>query len=255
MRNVVPTMRAAFADATARRSSFWTQVITMIVNDAAWVAFWIIFFNRITTLRGWDSQRVLILFAMLTTSGGLVLGLLSNSRQIPKLVSDGALDEILSLPVATLPHLLVRNFNTINLGDVAFGVVLFSVAGHPTPTRVAIYLIGTACSAVLLTSFLVITGSLVFFSGGGQAGELGFHSILLLANYPADIFGGATKVLLYSVVPAAFVAAVPARLVTDFRWTDAAALGGIAALFAVAAVAVFNAGVRRYTSGAAWSRN
>jgi len=85
---------------------------------------------------------------VLCTSAGLVLGLLSNSRRIPTLVADGSLDEVLTLPVAPLPHLLVRRLDTVNLGDVAFGLVLFAVAAHPTPQRTLVYLAGTLASAV-----------------------------------------------------------------------------------------------------------
>ncbi len=247
-------LRSAFADAAARRSAFWTQIAAMIVNDVAWVAFWLIFFNRVSSVRGWDADRVLLLFAVLTTSAGLVLGLLSNSRRIPTLVEDGSLDEVLALPVAPLPHLLVRRVDTVNLGDVAFGVVLFAVSGNPTGQRLLVFLVGSLASAVLLTGFLVLTGSLVFVNGGGRAGDLGLHSVLLLASYPADVFTGATKALLYTAVPAAFVSAVPARLIDDFSVSDALLLLGAAGVFATLGWAAFTAGLRRYTSGSSWGR-
>lgn len=248
------TLRSAFADAAARRTAFWWQIAAMVVNDVAWVAFWLIFFHRVPTVRGWDSHRVLLLLAVLTTASGLVLGLLSNSRRIPQLIADGALDETLTLPVPTLRHLLVRRVDTVNLGDVAFGVVLFAVAGDPTPTRVAVYLAGSLVSAVLLTAFLVAVGSLVFFTGRSEPGGLGLHAILLLASYPADIFTGTVKALLYTAVPAAFVAAVPARLIDQPSLADALGLLTAAAAFALLGWVTFTLGLRRYTSGSAWSR-
>jgi ABC-2 type transport system permease protein len=247
-------MRSAFADAAARRTAFWSQVTAMIVNDAAWVAFWLIFFRRVGVVRGWDAHRVLLLFAVLTTAAGLVLGLLSNTRRIPQLVAEGALDETLALPVPPLRHLLVRRVDTVNLGDVAFGVILFIIAGRPTPTRVAIYLVGTAAGAAVLTGFLLAAGSLVFFTGRGQPGDLGLHAILLLASYPADVFTGTAKALLYTAVPAAFVAAVPARLVDRFNATEALSLLGAGCLFAFLGWALFTLGLRRYASGSMWGR-
>ena len=81
-----------------------------------------------------------------------------------------------------------------------------------------------------------------------------FHGMLLLANYPADIFTGATRTLLHSALPAAFVATVPSQLVDSPDLGDALALAGIAAFFAVLGCALFTAGLRRYTSGAVWTR-
>jgi ABC-2 type transport system permease protein len=251
---VLATVRSGMADAFARRASFWSQVGIMVANDVAWVAFWVIFFHRVHALRGWDQHRVLLLFAVLTTSAGFVLGFLSNSRRLPQLVGDGALDEVLSLPVSPLAHLLVRRIDTVNLGDIVFGVTLFTVTAHPTPTRVLVYVGGVTASVLLLTGFLVATGSLVFFTRSGQGAELGLHSILLLATYPADVFTGYTKALLYTAVPAAFVSAVPARLIDQF--TVGRALGLVAAAAVVAALGwtAFTFGLRRYTSGSAWSR-
>lgn len=247
-------LRTAFADAAARRTAFWTQIAAMVVNDVAWVAFWVIFFQRVQSVRGWDVHRVLLLFAVLTTSAGLVLGLLSNSRRIPTLVSQGSLDEVLTLPVSPLRHLLVRRIDAINLGDVGFGIVLFTLAAHPTPQRVLVYVVGSLASALLLTGFLVAVGSLVFVTGRGHAADLGLHSVLLLASYPADVFTGATKALLYTAVPAAFVSAVPARLIDDFDVVDSLVLLGAAGGFALLGRTAFAAGLRRYTSGSAWGR-
>lgn len=254
VRGTVAVMRTAFTDAAARRSAFWSQIVVMVVNDLAWVLFWLIFFARVPVVRGWDSHRVLLLFAVLTTSGGLALGFLANCRSIPVLVETGDLDEVLTLPVAPLWHLLVRRVETINLGDALFGVVLFAVAGNPTPARIAVFVAGSVISAVLLAAFLVTLGSTVFFTGRGEPAGLGMHAILLLASYPADIFGGMLKTLLYTAVPAAFVAAVPAQLVDAPTPRDALLLVASAAGFALLAWTTFTLGLRRYSSGSAWRR-
>jgi ABC-2 type transport system permease protein len=254
MRPVLATVRAALAEVRANPAALWTQAGAMVVNDVAWVAFWVLFFDRVGDVRGWDASRVLLLFAVLTTDAGLVLGLLSNCRRVGQLAADGELDAVLALPVPPLAYLLVRRIDTTNLGDAVFGVALFALAGDPTPQRVAIYLVGVAAGAVVLTGFLVATGSVTFFTGRGEVGELGLHSILLLAAYPADIFTGAPKALLYTAVPAAFVSAVPATLVDDFDLTKAAMLAGVAAAFAFGGWLTFTLGLRRYTSGSVWTQ-
>jgi viologen exporter family transport system permease protein len=254
MRAIAATMRAAVAEARANPGAFWSQLAAMGLNDAAWVAFWVIFFGQVGSLHGWDRSRVLLLFAVLTTSAGFVLGVLSNARRIGQLAWDGGIDAVLALPVRPLPYLLVRKVEPVNVGDLVFGVLLFAVSGSPTPARTAVYILGSLCGAAVLAGFLVAIGSLTFFTGRGEAGELGFHAIIVLSSYPVDIFGGAAKALLYTAVPAAFVAAVPARLVTDFDATDAAVLVAVAAAFGVGAWAVFTLGLRRYTSTAIWTR-
>lgn len=254
MRAVLATARAARAEAVANRGAFWAQVTAMIVNDLAWVAFWFIFFDRVRSVRGWDLDRVMLLFAVACTAAGLVLGLLANARRIGDLATSGGLDAVLTLPVSPLSYVLARRVETTHLGDVAFGVVLFLVAGGPTVERTALFLAGVAAGVVVFAGFLVALGSLAFFTGRGDDADTGLHAILIFATYPADVFTGAPKAILYTLVPAAFVAAVPADLIDDFNLVTALTLGGAAALFGVLGWAAFTLGLRRYTSGATWAR-
>ena len=253
MKAVVATSRAAFLESWANRSGFWTQVITMIVNDLAWILFWALFFGRVGAIRGWDTTRVLLLLAVLTTAGGIVLGLLANCRAIGRMAADGELDAVLSLPVNPLGHLLFRRITTTNLGDIAFGIALFAIACDPSLERTAIFVLGVVASSALLTGFLVAVGSISFFAGRDDAGDLGLHAMLMFAAYPVDVFGGTAKLFLSTVLPAAFVATVPARLVDEFDPQVAAALLAMAGLFLVLGWTTFHAGLKRYTSGAVWT--
>lgn len=254
MSALAATMRAAATDAYSRKAAFWSQAAVMMANDLGWVAFWLLFFNRVGQVRQWDASMVMLLLAVLTTSVGIVFGLLSNARRIPLLVAEGALDETLALPVAPLPHLLLRRIDAVNVGDIFFGLCLFAFAGQPSLSRTAVFVVGVAASVVLVTGFLLATGSLVFFGGGGQPGYLAEHAMLLMAAYPADVFSGFTRIVTYTAVPAAFVSAVPARLVADFSASMALALAVSALTFGAAGWITFHLGLRRYTSGSTWSR-
>ena len=248
------TWSAAWREAVANRRGFWTQVSVMVANDVAWIVFWIIFFDRVGAVRGWDVDSLLTLLAVLTTAGGIVLGFLANTRHVGQLAADGGLDATLALPVHPLLHLLVRRVYPSNLGDVVFGLGLFVVAGDPTPARIGRFAVVGVLSSVVLASFLVLVGSLALFVGRNDAGELGFHSIVMFASYPVDIFTGATKVLLYTAIPAGFVSAVPARVVEDPSLGLLGGLTAVAAGLAAGAWATFTLGLRRYTSGSVWTR-
>lgn len=254
MRGLVATLRNSLAEARANRASFLTQMAVMAVNDVVWVVFWILFFGRVGSVRGWDRHGILLLLAVLTCAGGISLGVLANARRIGNMAVDGQLDGVLALPVPPLAHLLLRRMEAINLGDLVFGLVLFAATGSPSIQRTAVFLGVVVAAATLMTGFLVLTGSLAFFVGRNEGGELGFHALILLAAYPVDIFAGAAKLLLYTAVPAAFVATVPAHLVEHFDVAQAAALVAMAALFALGGWVAFTIGLRRYTSGSVWTR-
>lgn len=254
MRKVAITSRNALLEAWSNRSGFWTQVLAMVANDIVWVIFWTLFFREVGELRGWDTSGVLMLLAILTTGAGVVLGFLYNARAIGRMAAAGELDAALALPVSPLSYLLVRRVNTTNLGDIAFGIVLFVVAGDPTLERTAIFVVGTFVGVAVFAGFLVAIGSLAFWAGRTDIGDLGFQAMLVFSSYPVDVFGGVAKTFLYTVVPAAFVAAVPAQLVLDFDATTAAIAVTAAVLFVGIGWGTFHAGLRRYTSGAVWTR-
>jgi ABC-2 type transport system permease protein len=254
MRAVRATARAARAEALANRGSFWTQVTAMVVNDIAWVVFWVIFFDRVQTVRGWDIDRVMMLFAVLCTSAGIVLGLMANTRRISEMATGGGLDAVLTLPVAPLSYLLARRVETVHVGDVAFGLTLFVVAGDPTPGRTVLFVLAVTAAVVVFAGFLVAIGSLAFFTNRGEDADTGLHAILILATYPIDVFTGAPKAVLYSLLPAAFVAAVPANLVDHVDLGTAVALGGAAATFGLLGWGTFTLGLRHYTSGSTWTQ-
>jgi ABC-2 type transport system permease protein len=254
MRGLLATLRNAVAEARSNRAALVSQVSIMVLNDIVWVVFWVLFFRRVGSVRGWDGDRILLLLAVLTSAGGIALGILANARRVGTLAVDGDLDSVLALPVPPLAHLLVRRIEAVNVGDLVFGVLLFLTLGRPTVARTAVFVGAVAAVAVLLTGFLVLTGSLAFFIGRNEGGELGFQAMILLGAYPVDIFAGAIKVLLYTVVPAAFVSSVPARLIEDFDVVDALWLAGVAGTFALAGWTAFTLGLRRYTSGSVWTQ-
>jgi ABC-2 type transport system permease protein len=109
---------------------------------------------------------------------------------------------------------------------------------------VGVFVAGTITAAAICTGFLILMGALNLCVARSEAGDLGFHALLLTSSYPVDIFAGATKALLYTVVPAGFMTAASSQLVDEFD-----------SLLATVAVgtAVFNVGLRRYTSGSVWT--
>lgn len=254
MRGLLATLRNAVAEARSNRAALVSQVAIMVLNDIVWVVFWLLFFRRVGRVRGWDGERILLLLAVLTSAGGIALGVLANARRVGNMAVDGDLDGVLALPVPPLAHLLLRRVEAVNVGDLVFGLALFAFTGSHTVARTATFVGTVIAVATLLTGFLVLTGSLAFFIGRNEGGELGFHAMILLGAYPVDVFAGAVKVVLYTVVPAAFVSSVPARLIEDFDLAGALGLAGVAGLFAFAGWATFTLGLRRYTSGSVWTR-
>jgi ABC-2 type transport system permease protein len=252
---IARVMRAAFCDALANRRSFWVQVLVMAVNDVTWVVFWALFFNAVGNVRGWNRDDVLMLFAILLTASGIALGLIGNARKLGQMAADGEIDAALALPLDPLAYLLARRVDTVLLGDLVMGPLLFVYASDRSAVSFAVYVGGALCASIVLVGFLVAVSSLTLFVGGrGEQADLGFQAILILASYPLDIFGGPTKVVLFTLIPAAFVTGLPASLLREFDVGTALGLAGAAVFFALLGIGLFRLGLRRYASGALWTR-
>ncbi|MEA2506305.1 MAG: viologen exporter family transport system permease protein [Actinomycetota bacterium] len=255
MRAIATTMKTALIEAWTNRKSFWLQVSFMIANDLAIVVFWLLFFRKVGTVRGWDTGHVLVLFGVLANVTGIAMGILANARRLGQMVADGELDAVLALPVDPLLYLLVRRVDTALLGDLVFGPLIFVASGHVTAESSVVFVVASLCAAAFFVSFLVILGSVTLFIGGrGEQAELGFQALLMLASYPIDLFGGFIKLLLFTAIPAAFVTGLPTRLLTHFDWGEAGIfLGGSLGAVLLARL-VFHSGLAHYRSGALWTR-
>jgi ABC-2 type transport system permease protein len=232
------------------RVSLVSQILGMFINDALWVIFWVLYFTKFPVLNGWELQDVLVLWATVTTSFGLVGGLLSNSLRIPLLVVQGQLDYYLALPKDVLVHVLVSQIRLVNLGDLMFGPILLVLMVDLSPLRVLVFVVATLLAALVMLGFFLATGSLVFYLGNSQtlSGQL-YNALLHFATYPTPIFSGGVKLILFTVIPAGFVASLPVELVRQAEWAGFAQLAGAAAFFMGLGVLVFRQGLKRYESG------
>lgn len=252
-RPLAVTWRTAWAEALADRRSFVSQMAVMVVNDLAWIFFWQVFFHRVGTLRGWTLDDMMVLYAVLAASVGLVFGGLANLRWLGHLVATGGIDTALALPVHPLGFLAVRQVSPVSVGDIAFGLGLFAAVGHPTPGRLALFTVASLAAAAITAGFMVMLGSLAFVAGRHPTDELGLNALLMFASYPIDIYGGTVRLALYGLVPAALVGSVPARLVQAPSVGGAAVVGAGTVAFLAAGALSFRLGLRRYTSGATWT--
>jgi ABC-2 type transport system permease protein len=106
--------------------------------------------------------------------------------------------------------------------------------------------------SIAFLSFLVIIQSLAFWLGNTTTlGNLFMNAMLTFALYPTSLFDGPAKFILFTIVPAVFMGALPATLVTSFTWQDLSTLVlGSFTLLAISQI-IFHWGLRKYESGSA----
>ncbi len=250
MRLVLDYARHNLMSAMAYRGAFILQVIGMMLNDAMLLFFWWVLFNRLPNLQGWDLSGVMTIYGIVAFGFGIGNGVCGNSFLVARIISSGDLDYYLALPADPLVHLLVSRTSLPAWGDVLFGLLVFLIAAPGRYLSLPLFLVLGLTTALIFVAFGVLVGALAFWVGNAEnlTGQA-INAIITFSLYPVEIFPGAIRVLLYTLIPSAFVGSLPARLLLDFDWGQLATLIAVAAGFVLAARGVFWWGLRRYESG------
>lgn len=243
-------MRLNIAAVIEYRASFITQVMGMMINDSLWVFFWTIYFDRFPVLNGWTREDLFVLWGVITFSYGLAFGLFAQVLRLSELITQGQIDYYLALPKNVLVHIWVGQIRPANLGDFFFGPILIALFVPMTAEKWLWYIVGSTLSSVIVLSFFTVVGSFAFFVGSSEGIASGVGNAMLhFSTYPTRIFSGWTRTILFTIIPAGFIAEVPVDLVRRFAAGDLALLFGVAAASLLTAWTVFHQGLKRYESG------
>lgn len=238
------------------RASFLMQAVGMFLNNGIYFIFWLIFFDRFTELKGYGINEIFLLFAVVTFGFGMAFTLAGNTRQLSSFIAQGRLDYYLTLPRPVLPHVLFSRMDIFALGDFSFGILAYIFTGRFDVVSIGLFLIVSCLVAVIFISVFTIFGCLAFFMG--NANEVSFNlsmSMVTFSMYPNGIFQGFVRIILYTLIPAAFVGAIPVEIVDTANLQLLGLLVSVALFLVLLASAIFQMGLRCYESGSAINVN
>lgn len=232
------------------RGAFLTQSIGMMVNNFIYFAIWLIFFDRFKDVRGWGAADMYVTFGVLASSFGLVSFLFGNAFMLSDIIAKGRLDYYLALPRPVLLHVISSRMIASGMGDFTYGFISYAMSGYFTWVGLARYVIALLFAATVFVSFLILTQSLAFWLGmTTNFSALALNAMLTFGIYPITLFDTYAKLILFTLIPAALMGAVPAEFIRAFTWRALAELFFGALGFLALAIFVFQRGLRRYESG------
>lgn len=245
------------ASAMEYRASFITQIVGMFLNNGIYFIFWLLFFDKFGAVRGYDINQIYLLFAIVALGFGLATMLAGNTGYfLAYVIAQGRLDYYLPLPRNLLLHVIFSRMSISAIGDVTFGLVAYLFTGRFHPVEILMFLATSCLAACLYVGYGVLVGSMAFFMGNAQQfSTQATNALITFALYPNTLFSGATRLLLYTLIPAAFVGAVPVNAVTERSVALLLWLAAGAAFFCALGALVFYRGLRRYESGSAINVN
>ncbi|ASS65922.1 hypothetical protein CIC07_07030 [Paenibacillus sp. RUD330] len=238
------------AGAMEFRLSFFMTAGMMFLNNVIWIVFWGIFFTRFPSVNGWGINDVMLMWAVGTGGFGWASMLFGNFSRIASITARGELDVYLTQPKPVLLNVLASRMSLTAIGDFLFGLAIFVYAGELSPGGVLRFMLGLLLAGLIFLFFNVAAGSLAFFIGNaeGIAFQL-FNGHLAFTTYPTDIFKGAVRLILFTVIPAGFISYMPIGLLRGWQGDYLLLAIGAAAMIAAGSIGLFYWGLRRYSSG------
>jgi len=232
------------------RVNFLIQFFGMMLNNAAFAAFWAVLIGRAGAIGGYGFNDIMFVWGLVSTSFGLAHVLAGNIRMLGKIVTEGGLDVYLLQPKDVMVNLLVSRTVVSAWGDFVYGFIVLALLPGTDPARVALFVSLAIPAAVIFAATFAAAESLSFFMGNSQAIASALSEFMLsFSLYPEGVFGKGYRWIMYSLVPSAFVAFVPLRIFKAMNWKLVPVLWLISLLYAGLSYGLFNAGLRRYESG------
>ena len=246
------------------RTQYRGDFITALAMGLAWqtsiLVFATVLLTRFPGLGGWTSGGVLLIVAIrMLSHGGMVL-VFNSLIMIPYIVQQGALDGYLIRPMPVYRQILLYTFPLNALGDSFSALLLFAFAitrVHLSWTPLtALYLVAAVTGGVLLEAAIqTLVSILAFRSTIPIAVFMWFdRMIATFGNYPFSILPLAARAVLTYLLPVAFVAYLPAAVLTGRvastgvpQWLAYASPAAGPLLYIVARYAWFRA-LRHYES-------
>jgi ABC-2 type transport system permease protein len=242
--------KANLQSAMEYRVSFLTQMIGMILNNGIYFLVWVIFFDRFDNVRGWGVTDMYVTFGITASAFGLVSILFGNAFTLGDIITRGRLDYYLSLPKPVLLHALASRSIASGLGDFLYGFLSFAASGLMTPESFLRFVLAILLSATVFAAFLILVQSLAFWIGNANNLTLmAVNAMVTFAIYPITLFDNTAKIVLFTLIPAALMGALPASFARNFTWNVLAQMFAGSLAFLGLAVFVFQIGLRRYESG------
>lgn len=238
------------------RATFISQAIGMFINNGIYFVFWLMFFDRFDQIRGYQIDQIFLLFAIVALGWGLAFTFAGNAARVVDLVAQGRLDYYLTLPRPVLTHLLFSRMDPFTVGDLTFGFIAYLFTGRFDLVSIGLFLLCAGLTAVIFASFAALVGCLSFFMG--NANQLSFHlmnTMITFSLYPFGLFQGVLRLILFTLIPAGFVGAVPVDVVETHSLSLLGALVAAAGVSVIVLSVVFKIGLRRYESGSAINVN
>ncbi len=231
------------------RITFLTNIVFMILNNAAFVVQWLLLFHLRPEIGGYAFRDVMYLWALAASTFGLAHILFHRAFSLSDLILNGKLDCFLVQPKNVLLSILTSSTSISAIGDLLYGYILLLVI-RCNVVDFLLFSLFTITGAIIYTSFATIAGSLSFWIiRGDMLAECLSNTMINFSVYPDTIFKNGVRLLLYSLIPIGFYVYQPLHVLLKFDPYTTLGILGFTIGISLLAFFVFYRGLKHYSSG------
>ena len=232
------------------KSSFFMQIIMMILNDAFFIIQWYIIFSLVDNIGGYGFNETMMLWAVSAGGYGISHAFFAGAWNLKEVIYEGRMDVFLAQPKNVLINVCCSSTQIAAIGDIAYAYVVLAIIGAPWWWYLAM-IPAMIMAGIVYVAVYVTYMSLCFYVKGGDALAKSVEGTINKASqYPPAIFSFGVKALMFTLIPTFFYAFVPVQyffLSPNLWWI----IGSVAvtALWVAIAFFTFNKGLKKYNSG------
>ncbi len=233
------------------KRSFIVQVLFMLFNNFFFLIYWIVIFSLNNgSLDGIEFKDVLILWAIPNGAWGIANFFFGGIREIDRLIITGGLDTYLLQPKNLILSIALAKCRFSSFGDLLYGVVMSIIISESIFEFLLLTLFMITGAMVMLSCFIIVRSLAVWLGEMENIASVYENTLLItLSTYPFNIFGNVLKVLMFTIVPTAYISHIPVMVLSHFDIKLFAIVPISALVLMIIAVKFFYMILKRYESG------
>ena len=252
LRLAIINIKKNFLNARELKSAFIISIIGMFLNNFSFTFLWLYFGKSVGVLNGFAPMDIFGIYAINTTSYGIVCAFLYGLFNIPSYISSGNFDKFLITPKNTLIKVVTSSISTSAFGDLLFGVTCFIIFCLSTKLSVIGFLLMILfiiLSTIIFFSFSLICMSISFYLMDGENISNGLYGMFVGSSlYHGGAFTGVLKAIFIFIVPSLLLGAIPIEIINSFSFVKILLFIVLTVFWLVFSIYFFYRSLRKYES-------
>ena len=237
----------------ADRYSFFMFVFSDLIIQCIGLLFYLVLYDNIASIKGWDLYEVLLIYGLAQLSYGLFGFLFWGLYDFGGLLVSGRFDLYLVRPMGCLFQLHIKGISNVGGLVSGIGTILFAVVSGHLPLGIldgVLMSVFAICGSLLYLSLHSMVAAMCFWAPNISSGILtALHNLISFGRYPITIYPRALQLVLTWIIPIAFTGFYPASFLLDDTWQiHILFLPVVTIVFLVITGIIWRAGVSRYES-------